>query len=206
MLAGDKPAEAEEKEGPLKKSNLELLEALKEECLACRRCVLREGCQQVVFGGGNLEARLVLVGEGPGAEEDQKGVPFVGRAGQLLEKILTAAKIRREDVFITNVVKCRPPRNRMPAPNEVEACLPFLKQQLDLINPEIVVCLGALATKTLIDKKAAITRTRGIWHTIEGRQVMATFHPAALLRDPSRKKAVWEDFQKIMEVYHPALD
>lgn len=206
MLAGDKPAEAEEKEGSLKKSNLELLEALKEECLACRRCALREGCQQVVFGGGNLEARLVLVGEGPGAEEDQKGVPFVGRAGQLLEKILTAAKIRREDVFITNVVKCRPPRNRMPAPNEVDACLPFLKQQLDLIDPEIVVCLGALATKTLIDKKAAITRTRGIWHTIEGRQVMATFHPAALLRDPSRKKAVWEDFQKIMEVYHPALD
>jgi DNA polymerase len=144
-----------------------------------------------------------MVGEGPGADEDRIGIPFVGKAGQLLDKILQAANILRDDIFITNVVKCRPPGNRLPLQPEVEACIPYLRQQIDLIDPEIIVCLGSLATKNLIDRKAAITRMRGKWHTIGGRKVIATFHPAALLRDPSRKKDVWEDFKQIMKIYNP---
>ena len=179
------------------------LESLKEECLACRRCDLRSGCRQVVFGSGNNRARLLMVGEGPGADEDRIGIPFVGKAGQLLDKILQAANILRDDIFITNVVKCRPPGNRLPLQPEVEACIPYLRQQIDVIDPEIIVCLGSLATKNLIDRKAAITRMRGKWHTIGGRKVIATFHPAALLRDPSRKKDVWEDFKQIMKIYNP---
>ena len=174
---------------------------LKEEALACRRCQLREGCSQVVFGDGKPDAGLMMVGEGPGADEDRIGVPFVGRAGQLLDRILEAAKIDRRTIFITNVVKCRPPGNRLPLQPEVDACLPYLHRQIELINPDIIVCLGSLATKTLVNKNAAITRDRGKWHEIEGRKVIATFHPAALLRDPSRKKDVWEDFKEIMKYY-----
>lgn len=155
----------------------------------------------MVFGDGNSRARLMLIGEAPGADEDRAGIPFVGRAGQLLDRILTAAEIDREKVFITNIVKCRPPGNRIPLQPEVEACLPYLKKQIELIDPQIIVCLGALATKTLINKSAAITRDRGKWHNIDGRRVIATFHPAALLRDPSRKKDVWEDFKQVMQHY-----
>ncbi len=154
-----------------------------------------------MFGDGSNQARLMLVGEAPGADEDREGIPFVGRAGQLLDRILVAAELDRKKIFITNVVKCRPPGNRLPLQPEVEACLPYLKKQIELINPRIIVCLGALATKTLIDKSAAITRDRGKWHNIEGRSVIATFHPAALLRDPSRKKDVWEDFKQILQRY-----
>lgn len=179
----------------------EQLEKLKKACLGCKLCQLREGCSRVVFGDGNSKARLMLIGEAPGADEDRLGIPFVGRAGQLLDRILTAAEIDREMIFITNVVKCRPPGNRLPLQPEVEACLPYLKKQIELINPRIIVCLGALATKTLINKSAAITRDRGKWHNIEGRRVIATFHPAALLRDPSRKKDVWEDFKQVMQHY-----
>lgn len=144
----------------------------------------------------------MLVGEGPGAEEDRLGRPFVGRAGQLLDRILAAAKIKREDVYITNVVKCRPPSNRLPFQPEVDTCYPYLKAQIELINPEIILCLGALATRTLYDKSAAITRVRGQWKEKDDRRILATFHPAALLRDPSKKKPAWEDFKMIMEVYH----
>ena len=179
----------------------EKLEELKKTCLGCNLCQLRGGCARVVFGDGNSRARLMLIGEAPGADEDRAGIPFVGRAGQLLDRILTAAEIDREKVFITNIVKCRPPGNRIPLQPEVEACLPYLKKQIELIDPQIIVCLGALATKTLINKSAAITRDRGKWHNIDGRRVIATFHPAALLRDPSRKKDVWEDFKQVMQHY-----
>lgn len=177
-------------------------EQLKASCLKCSLCELRKGCRQVVFGDGSSQARLMLVGEGPGADEDRLGIPFVGRAGQLLDQILEAARINRPEIYIANIVKCRPPANRLPAPSEVEACLPHLKKQIMLIDPEIIVCLGALATRTIIDKNAAITRARGHWYQIEGRRVIATFHPAALLRDPGKKKDVWADFKEIMKYYH----
>lgn len=178
------------------------LDRLKEEALACRRCALRQGCRQVVFGVGSPRARLMLVGEGPGGDEDRQGIPFVGRAGQLLDRILEAARIKRDQVYITNVVKCRPPNNRLPVQQEVEACLPYLRTQFDLIDPEIIICLGSLATKTLIDKNASITRSRGSWHKIGSRNYMATFHPAALLRDPGKKRYVWEDFKEVIKVYN----
>lgn len=178
------------------------LDRLKEEALSCKRCSLRQGCLQVVFGVGNPGARIMLVGEGPGGDEDRQGIPFVGRAGQLLNRILEAAGINRDDVYITNIVKCRPPGNRLPVQSEIDACLPHLQKQIALIDPEIIICLGSLSTKTLIDKNASITRTRGNWRTIGGRRYMATFHPAALLRDPGKKKYVWEDFKEVMKEYH----
>ncbi len=186
---------------PRQNKEINQLEQLKEVCLDCSKCELRKGCSQVVFGDGSRTARLMMVGEGPGADEDKAGIPFVGRAGQLLDRILEAAEIDRKTIYITNIVKCRPPGNRLPLQLEVDSCLPYLKKQIELINPEVLVCLGGLATKTLIDKNAAITRTRGKWHEIDGRRVMATFHPAALLRDPSKKKDVWEDFKQIMKLY-----
>ncbi len=178
------------------------LEELRITALACERCSLRAGCKQVVFGEGNLKARLMLVGEGPGGDEDRQGKPFIGRAGQLLDKILKAANIKREDIYITNVVKCRPPANRLPVQPEIEACRPYLAEQIKLIDPEMIVCLGALAMRTLIDKKASITRIRGQWFEKEGCRITATFHPAALLRDPNKKKYVWEDFKQVMRYYH----
>lgn len=185
-------------------ASLSQLDILRDQCLACQRCILRKGCKQVVFGDGNPSASLMLIGEGPGADEDRIGIPFVGRAGQLLDRILDAAKIKRGDIYIANIVKCRPPGNRLPLQPEVDACLPYLQKQIALINPEIIVCLGALAMRTLIDKNSAISRSRGQWHFREGRRIIATYHPAALLRDPSRKKDVWTDFKEIMSYYHPA--
>lgn len=179
------------------------LHELNNTALACSCCGLRSGCKQVVFGEGNPGARLMLVGEGPGGDEDRLGRPFVGRAGQLLNKILEAAEIPREEVYITNIVKCRPPGNRNPSQAEVNACSFYLVEQFKLINPEIVICLGALATRTIIDKNAAITRVRGQWYKKNGKRFIATFHPAALLRDPGKKKPVWEDFKEVMKYYHP---
>ncbi len=188
-----------EREDPAKK-----LAQLKEDALGCARCALRKGCRQVVFGVGNPHARLVLVGEGPGSDEDRQGIPFVGRAGQMLNRILEAAQIKRDEIYIANVVKCRPPNNRLPFQSEIDACMPYLKEQIKIINPGIVVCLGALATKTLIDKTSSITRIRGHWHRIGKCSYLATFHPAALLRDPGKKKFVWEDFKQIVKLYNNA--
>lgn len=176
------------------------LARLKEDALSCTRCALRKGCRQVVFGEGNPNAHLMMVGEGPGSDEDRLGMPFVGRAGQLLDRILEAAQIKRQEIYITNVVKCRPTGNRLPLQPEVDSCLCFLQEQIKIINPEIVICLGALATRTLIDKDASITRSRGNWYKFGTRLYMATFHPAALLRDPGKKKYVWEDFKQIVKV------
>ncbi len=178
------------------------LNDLMNTALGCSQCNLRSSCSQVVFGEGNPRARLMLVGEAPGGDEDRLGRPFVGRAGQLLDRILKAVNIEREESYITNVVKCRPSANRLPFQSEVDSCRPYLVKQIEYINPGIVVCLGALATRTLIDRKASITRIRGQWYKKDNRRVIATFHPAALLRDPGKKMPVWEDFKQVRDYYN----
>jgi uracil-DNA glycosylase family 4 len=165
----------------------------------CRLCPLREGCRQVVFGDGPPDADIMLVGEGPGQSEDEIGRPFVGKAGQLLDRILEAAGITRSRVYITNVVKCRPPGNRLPNPHEIAICRGYLEAQIRMIKPKILVCLGALATQTLVEGKAKITLVRGKWFTRQGIMIMPTFHPAALLRNESLKRPVWEDFKLIRQ-------
>jgi len=167
----------------------------------CEGCGLRATCRQVVFAQGEASARLMLIGEGPGADEDEAGLPFVGRAGQLLNKILAACEIERSEVYITNVVKCRPPGNRLPHPDEVKACSGYLEAQIRIIKPAIIVCLGALATQTIVDARARITSARGNWYRREDIQMMPTFHPAALLRREEWKKPAWEDFKKIRDAY-----
>lgn len=182
-------------------SSVVSLEEWKKICRECRRCSLREGAGGVVFGEGDPRARLMFIGEGPGGDEDKLGRPFVGRAGHLLNRILEAAGLQREEVYIANIVKCRPPGNRAPQREEIETCFPLLEKQIELINPLLMVCLGAVAAKTLIRSNFSITRERGTWNEFKGRLLMPTFHPAALLRDPSKKKPVWEDMLKVMDRY-----
>jgi DNA polymerase len=165
----------------------------------CRRCKLCEGRTKLVFGEGSPEAKLVFVGEAPGRDEDLAGLPFVGEAGKLLTKIITAMGLTREEVYICNVVKCRPPKNRDPEDDEVEACLPFLKEQLNLIRPHVICILGRVAGQALLGKDFSITRERGSWYSFMEIPVMPTFHPAYLLRNPSAKRQVWEDIQKVMK-------
>ncbi len=165
----------------------------------CRRCKLAPHRTNLVFGVGNPHARLVFVGEAPGRDEDLKGEPFVGRAGQLLTEIITKGmKLRREDVYIANVIKCRPPENRNPEPDEVASCEPFLLRQLELIGPEVIVALGKFAAQTLLRSKTPITQLRGRWYDYHGIKLMPTFHPAYLLRNPGDKRLVWEDIQQVM--------
>ena len=169
-----------------------------EEVSSCTRCVLAGTRQQTVFGEGSLGARLVIVGEAPGAEEDRTGRPFVGAAGQLLTKMLEAIGLAREDVYICNLLKCRPPGNRNPRPDEVGRCKPFLKEQLRLIQPEVVLALGAPAARELLQTHRGITSLRGRYmKTQEGHRVMPTFHPAYLLRNPAAKREVWADLQRV---------
>ena len=167
----------------------------------CQRCRLREGCKQVVFGNGNIRSGILFIGEGPGQDEDLQGIPFVGRAGKLLNKILEAAEFTREEVYIANVVKCRPPGNRLPSPDEVKECRNYLEAQIRIIKPRIVVCLGALACQTVIDSKAKIGQTRGKWFLRNGIKIMATYHPAALLRNENYKRPTWDDFKLIRDEY-----
>ncbi len=176
------------------------LEAIRGELGDCQRCKLCSGRKQLVFGAGNPHARLVFVGEGPGAEEDLQGLPFVGPAGQLLTKMIGAMGLQREDVYICNVVKCRPPGNRNPEPDEIAACEPFLRAQLNSIGPEVVVALGKFAAQTLLRDATPITRLRGQWRTYQGMKLMPTFHPAYLLRNPAEKKPCWEDLKAVMAV------
>jgi DNA polymerase len=173
--------------------------SLKQETLKCNRCRLRSTCQQVVFGDGNINAKIMFIGEGPGKDEDIAGIPFVGRAGQLLDKILQASEIERPQVYIGNVVKCRPPGNRLPNPDEVKECKNFLEAQIRIIKPRIVICLGALASQVVIDPKARIGQVRGKWFMRSGIKIMATYHPAALLRNEGYKRPVWEDFKQIRD-------
>jgi DNA polymerase len=166
----------------------------------CQRCKLCSGRTHIVFGVGNPRARLMFVGEGPGRDEDIQGEPFVGRAGQLLTDIITKGiGIKREDVYICNVVKCRPPENRNPEPDEVAACEPFLKKQIDLVRPQIIVGLGKFAVQTLLKSTVPISKLRGNWHSYHGIKLMPTFHPAYLLRNPADKKLVWEDIKKVIK-------
>ncbi len=179
---------------------------LEQKALACSKCRLRQGCQQVVFGCGNIKASLMFIGEGPGQEEDLQGKPFVGKAGQLLNKIFAAAEIKREDVYITNVVKCRPPQNRIPKPDETRICRSYLEAQIRLIDPRIIVCLGALACQTIIDPQARISVVRGQWYMKRNIKIMATYHPAALLRNEDFKKPAWEDFKMIRNAYQKCIN
>ena len=177
------------------------LEDLRAHVGDCQRCKLAPHRRNLVFGVGNARARLVFVGEAPGRDEDVQGEPFVGRAGQLLTEIITKGmKLRREDVYIANVIKCRPPENRNPEPDEVSSCEPFLLRQLELIGPEVIVALWKFAAQTLLRSKTPITQLRGRWYDYHGIRLMPTFHPAYLLRNPADKRLVWEDIQKVMGV------
>jgi DNA polymerase len=166
----------------------------------CTRCKLHRGRTKLVFGDGNPQAELVFVGEGPGRDEDAQGLPFVGRAGKLLTQMIEAMGLQRKDVYICNVVKCRPPENRTPEKDEVETCSPFLLRQLDAIAPKVIVCLGSVAAQTLLETNRGISHFRGEWLEFRGRKLMATYHPAYLLRNPSAKGEVWKDLQKVMAV------
>jgi len=181
------------------------IEELKQYVYNCKRCRLAQRRKNVVFGEGNLNAKLMLIGEGPGEEEDNTGRPFVGKAGKLLDKMLEAINIKREEVYIANIVKCRPPNNRVPFDDEAESCIIYLRKQVAIIKPKIIVCLGSTAAKYVIDKNIRITRDRGIWYKKGDFHIIATFHPAALLRDESKKRLAWEDLKKIKAMYESFL-
>jgi uracil-DNA glycosylase len=169
------------------------------DMFSCQRCGLGKTRHNLVFGDGSHRAQVVFVGEAPGADEDDQGLPFVGRAGQLLTKIIEAMGLNRRDVYICNILKCRPPQNRNPLPEEISACEPFLKKQLQIISPRIICALGTFAARTLLKTEVPITVLRGRFHSYEGIPLMPTYHPAYLLRNPSAKKLVWEDVQLIMK-------
>ena len=188
----------EEKEEWEKAEALEKLESLIKDCTACKLC---EGRNKFVFGSGNPNADVMCVGEGPGAEEDKQGLPFVGRAGQLLTDILKAIKFERDEVYIANIIKCRPPDNRTPFPDEMDTCLPYLRKQYELIQPKLILCLGLTAAKGLLKSRESLTSMRGKIYEFEDAKVMVTYHPAALLRNPNWKRPCWEDLKKFKQLY-----
>ncbi len=173
-------------------------DALAAEAHDCRKCSLANGRTTVVFGVGNPNADLMFIGEAPGRDEDLKGEPFVGKAGQLLTDIIKAMKLTRDDVYIANVIKCRPPDNRNPEPDELDACRPFIRRQVELINPKVIVTLGKFGLQSLTEKSYGITAIRGQWLDYNGIKLMPTYHPAYLLRTPAAKKDVWADMKKVM--------
>jgi DNA polymerase len=175
------------------------LQAISEKVPACTRCLLHEGRTNTVPGQGHPHPDVLFVGEGPGADEDRTGIAFIGRAGQLLTKIIEAMGYTRDDVFIANIVKCRPPNNRVPLPDEMQTCLPYLREQIALLKPKVIVTLGATAAKGLLGTKTGITKLRGTWLSFDGIDVMPTYHPAYLLRNPSSKRDVWEDMKAVLE-------
>lgn len=177
------------------------LEEIRRELGQCRRCGLHVYRKQIVFGSGNPQAKLVFIGEAPGRDEDLAGEPFVGQAGQLLTKIIEAIGLRRQDVYITNVLKCRPPENRNPAPEEIAACEPFLIKQLQAIRPRLICALGTFAAQTLLKREEKISALRGRFHEYQGIPLMPTYHPAFLLRNPQKKREVWEDMKKLKKEY-----
>lgn len=172
---------------------------LEQQVSVCTKCPLSEGRTRTVFGEGELDTDLMFIGEGPGYDEDRQGKPFVGKAGQLLEKIINAIGLDRLDVYITNIVKCRPPRNRDPLPEEVSACRPYISEQIRLINPKVIVTLGRHSSQTILKTGDPISRLRGRFHRVDGIPVMPTYHPAYLLRNPAGKRDVWEDVQKVRD-------
>ena len=190
-----------ENENPTPTQNVKLptLESVRADLGDCTRCKLHKGRHNIVFGVGNPRARLMFLGEAPGEDEDLQGFPFVGKAGQLLTKMIEAMGLERGDVYIANTVKCRPPNNRNPEPDELESCEPFLKGQLAAVRPEVIVTLGKFAAQSLLRDATPITRLRGQWRQYEGIPVIPTFHPAYLLRSPGEKGKVWEDLKQVMK-------
>ena len=181
-------------------SQAERLRVIEQEVAACQLCPeLVKNRSQTVFGVGNPDARLCFMGEAPGADEDIQGIPFVGRAGKLLTQIIEGSGLRRDDVYILNTLKCRPPGNRNPLPEEVSHCSGFLARQLEVINPEFICCLGAVAAQNLLGTSESIGRLRGRFHPLDGYQVLCTYHPAYLLRNPSAKRQVWEDMKILLK-------
>ena len=176
----------------------DLLGDLKKIVTACEKCRLSKSRTQVVYGVGNPNADLMFIGEAPGRDEDIQGEPFVGRAGQLLTDIIKAMKLTRDDVYIANVIKCRPPENRNPEPDELDECRPYIRRQVEIIQPKVIVTLGRFALQSLTEKAFAISSVRGQWLDYNGVRVMPTYHPAYLLRNPSAKKEVWADMKKVM--------
>ena len=189
------PAVITQIEGVDKASALRLI---REDIGDCTRCALHKGRNKLVFADGSPEARLLFVGEGPGADEDAQGLPFVGRAGQLLNNMITAMGLKREEVYIANVVKCRPPGNRTPEPEEANTCSPFLFRQIDVVKPEVIVALGATAATYLLGQRQPLAGLRGRVHAFRGSKLIVTYHPAFLLRDPRQKKEAWADLQIAM--------
>jgi DNA polymerase len=177
----------------------ELLEELRHEALECRRCSLARTRTKLVFGAGSANAELMFVGEAPGYHEDQQGIPFVGRAGQLLTKIIQAIGLTREEVYIANILKCRPPQNRNPTAEETINCYPYLLRQINIIKPKVVVALGGVAAKKLLKTERPTGRLRGEFHDFQGTRLIVTFHPAYLLRSPSEKRKTWEDMKKVRD-------
>ena len=179
---------------------VEALKIIREDLGDCTRCVLhKQGRKQIVFGVGNPHAELMFIGEAPGADEDLKGEPFVGRAGQLLNNMIKAMGIQREDIYIANIIKCRPPGNRTPERDECDTCSPFLMRQIEVIKPKAIVALGAVAAKTLLAISAPMSEFRGHWYDFRGTKLAVTYHPAFLLRDPRQKKEAWKDLQMVMK-------
>ena len=176
------------------------MNTLQHNAKSCNRCPLYKERKNLVFGAGNPQANLMFIGEGPGRDEDEQGVPFIGEAGQLLTRMINAMQFTRSDVYITNIVKCRPPKNRNPELEEAETCIAFLKRQIELVKPEVIVLLGAVPLQFMMNK-TGITRSRGQWLEYNGIKVMPTFHPAYLLRNPAARKDVWSDLQQVMQVF-----
>lgn len=183
------------------------IEDLKNEILQCNKCPLSKSRKNVIFGEGNLDAKILLIGEAPGRDEDIMGKPFVGKSGQLLDKIIQASGFsRNKHLFISNIVKCRPPENRVPTEDEARICIPFLFKQIELIDPVILVLLGSVALKYMMGPDLRITRLHGTWLSWNNRLVMPVYHPAALLRNPSLKRETWEDYKKIIMKYRELVD
>lgn len=183
------------------------MESLKNRILSCNKCDLYKTRNNPIFGEGNIHAPIFIIGEAPGREEDLVGRPFIGKSGQLLDKILAACNFNRTDhVFISNIVRCRPPENRVPTPHEAEICMPYLLEQIELVNPKILVLLGSTALKYMAGANHRITKERGTWLEVCGRLAMPVYHPAALLRDPSLKHDTWEDFKKIFHKYRELVN
>jgi len=194
-VSGQRPSPPQDREKPFEPS----LEEIRAEMGDCRRCKLYGGRTHLVFGDGPSDARLMFVGEAPGADEDRQGVPFVGAAGQLLNKMLTNLGLRREEVYIANILKSRPPGNRDPEADEIAACLPFLEKQIKAIRPRVIVTLGRISTQALLGTKEPLTRLRGHWQRYDNIRVMPTFHPSYLLRAPQERRKTWDDMQQVME-------
>lgn len=183
----------------LRRGSGEALEEIGAEAAVCTACALAQGRSSVVFGSGNPHAELMFIGEGPGAEEDRQGLPFVGRAGELLTRIIEAIDLKRDQVYIANIVKCRPPGNRDPRPEEAAACRGYLDRQIDAIGPRVIVALGRVAAQNLLDTAAPLGRLRGSWHKVRGIDTMVTYHPAALLRNQQFKRPTWEDMKQVRQ-------